>query len=59
MADPFFAICAHSVNAIAQINGYSMILTASNGNVDTEFSEAEWMLEKHVEGFVICLTPVR
>jgi LacI family transcriptional regulator len=59
LADPFFAICAHSVNAVAQLHGYSMILTASNGNVDTEFSEAEWMLEKHVEGFVICPTPAR
>jgi LacI family transcriptional regulator len=59
LADPFFAICAHSINAIAQTNGYSMILTASNGNADTEFSEAEWMLEKHVEGFVICPTPAK
>ncbi len=36
-----------------------MILTASNGSADTEFSEAEWMLEKHVEGFVICPTPAK
>jgi LacI family transcriptional regulator len=59
LADPFFAVCAHSVNAIAQMHGYSMILTTSNGNVNTEFSEAEWMLEKHVEGFVICPTPTK
>jgi LacI family transcriptional regulator len=59
LADPFFAICAHSVNAIAQIQGYSMILTASNGDVNTEYSEAQWMLEKHVEGFIICPTPAK
>jgi LacI family transcriptional regulator len=59
LADPFFAICAHSVNSVAQIHGYSMILTASNGAADTEYSEAQWMLEKHVEGFIICPTPAK
>ena len=59
LADPFFAICAHSVNAIAQLHGYSMILTASNGDANTEYSEAEWMLEKHVEGFIICPTSAK
>jgi LacI family transcriptional regulator len=59
LADPFFAICAHSVNAIAQTQGYSMFLTESNGNVDTEFSEARWMLEKQVEGFIVCPAPAK
>jgi LacI family transcriptional regulator len=57
LADPFFAICAHNINAVAQAKGYSMILTASNDNVNTEFSEAEWMLQKHVEGLIVCPAP--
>jgi LacI family transcriptional regulator len=54
LADSFFAICANSINMIAQEHGYSMILTASNDNVETEFSEAKWMLQKHVEGLLVC-----
>ena len=54
LMDPFFATCAHHINAVAQPNGYSMILATSNGNPDTEFSEAEWMLQKHVEGLIVC-----
>jgi LacI family transcriptional regulator len=54
LADSFFAICANSINMIAQEHGYSMILTASNDNVQTELSEAQWMLQKHVEGLLVC-----
>lgn len=54
LADPFFATCAHHINAVAQQHGYSMILAASNGSESTELSEAEWMLQKHVEGFIVC-----
>jgi LacI family transcriptional regulator len=59
LADSFFATCAHSINMVAQTNGYSMILTASNDNIATEFSEAEWMLQKHVEGIIICPIPAK
>jgi len=59
LLDPFFATCAHSVNAVAQSQGYSMILTTSNGSVQTEFNEAAWMLEKHVEGIVVCPIPAK
>jgi LacI family transcriptional regulator len=54
LADSFFAICANSINMIAQEHGYSMILTASNDSVETELSEAQWMLQKHVEGLLVC-----
>jgi LacI family transcriptional regulator len=54
LADSFFAICANNINRIAQGHGYSMILTASGDNVETELSEAKWMLQKHVEGLLIC-----
>jgi LacI family transcriptional regulator len=59
LLDPFFATCAHSVNTVAQAHGYSMILTTSNDSIQTEFNEAAWMLEKHVEGIVICPTPAK
>jgi LacI family transcriptional regulator len=59
LVDPFFATCAHSVNAVAQSQGYSMILTTSNHSIQTEYNEAAWMLEKHVEGIVICPTPAK
>jgi LacI family transcriptional regulator len=54
LADSFFAICANSINMVAQEHGYSMILTASNDNVEKELSEAQWMLQKHVEGLLVC-----
>ena len=54
LADPFFAQCAHSINAVAQERGYSTILTTSNDSVETELSEAQWMLQKNVDGLLIC-----
>jgi len=54
LADPFFATCAHSVNIVAQEYGYSMILTTSNDSPGTELSEAQWMLQKNIDGLLIC-----
>ncbi|WP_446745795.1 LacI family DNA-binding transcriptional regulator [Silvibacterium acidisoli] len=54
LADPFFAICAHNINTVARSQGYAMILASSNDSPDTEFAQAEWMLQKHVEGLLIC-----
>jgi LacI family transcriptional regulator len=59
LADAFFATCAHNINLVAQKHGYSMILTASNDSINKEFSEAEWMLQKHVEGIIVCPTPAK
>lgn len=56
LADPFFAICAHSINSVAQANGYSVILTTSNGDPAVEYSEAQWMLQRHIEGLIIVPT---
>lgn len=53
LADPFFGTCAHSINTVAQKNGYSMILTTSNGDLAVEYSEAQWMLQRHIEGLII------
>jgi LacI family transcriptional regulator len=51
--DPFFANCAHAVTAVAKERGYSVIITTSAEDPDTEYTEAEHMLERHVDGLVI------
>ncbi len=51
--DPFFAICAHAVTTVAKEHGYSVLTTTSDENADTEYSEAEQMLQRHVEGLAI------
>jgi len=51
--DPFFANCAHAVTSVAKERGYSVIITTSNEDPDTEFVEAEQMLQRHVDGLVV------
>jgi len=50
--DPFFANCAHAVTSVAKEHGYSVLITTSNENPDTEFEEVENMLQRHVDGLV-------
>ncbi len=50
--DPFFANCAQAVTTVAREHGYSVIITTSNENPDTEFEEAEHMLQRHVDGLL-------
>lgn len=51
--DSFFANCAHAVTAVAKENGYSVIITTSNEDPDTEFAAADQMLQRHVDGLVL------
>jgi len=51
--DPFFANCAHAVTSVAKERGYSVIITTSAEDPDTEFAEAEHMLQRHVDGLVV------
>jgi LacI family transcriptional regulator len=51
--DPFFANCAHAVTTVAKERSYSVIITTSNEDPDTEYAEAEHMLERHVDGMVV------
>ena len=53
LADPFFATCAHSINSVAQAKGYSMILTTSNGDPEVEYAQAQWMLQRNIEGLLL------
>ena len=51
--DSFFANCAHAVTTVAKEHGYTVIITTSNEDPDTEFAEAEQMLQRNVDGLVI------
>jgi LacI family transcriptional regulator len=51
--DPFFANCAHAVTTVAREHGYSVIITISNEDPDTEYAEAEQMLQRNVDGLVV------
>jgi LacI family transcriptional regulator len=51
--DPFFATCAHAVSTVAKQHGYSVIMTTTNEDSETEHSEASQMLQRHVEGLIL------
>ncbi len=51
--DPFFANCAHAVTTVAREHGYSVLITTSGEDPETEFAEAEQMLQRHVDGIVV------
>jgi LacI family transcriptional regulator len=51
--DPFFAMCAHAVTTVARQRGYSVIMTTSDEDPETEHSEAAQMLQRHVEGMIV------
>jgi LacI family transcriptional regulator len=57
--DSFFANCAHAVTTVAKENGYSVILTTSNEDPETEFAETEQMLQRNVDGLVVIPSPRR
>jgi LacI family transcriptional regulator len=51
--DPFFAICAHSINMVAQEREYSTLIVTSGEDPVRESAEIRRMLLRHTEGFVI------
>ena len=51
--DPFFANCAHAVTTVAKERGFSVIITTTDENPDTEYVQAEQMLQRHVDGLVV------
>lgn len=51
--DPFFGNCAHAVTTVAKEHGYSVIITTSGEDPDTEYNEAEQMLQRRVDGMVV------
>ena len=57
--DPFFASCAHAVTTVAKEHGYSVIITTSDEDPETEYSEADEMLQRHVDGLLVIPTRLR
>jgi LacI family transcriptional regulator len=51
--DPFFAICAHEISTVAKQHAYSVVLSTSDEDPQTEYEEASRMLRRNVEGLII------
>ncbi len=57
LLDHFFAICAHSVNVVAKQHGYSVVISTTNDDPQTEFDEALRMVRRNVEGLIVVPAP--
>jgi LacI family transcriptional regulator len=51
--DPFFATCAHVISTVAKQHTYSVVLSTSNEDPQTEYEEASRMLRRNVEGLIV------
>ena len=51
--DSFFATIAHEINTVAREHGYSVILATSDEDSDLEFTEAQLMLQRRVDGLIV------
>ena len=51
--DPFFATCAHVISTVAKQHSYSVVLSTSNEDPQTEYEEASRMLRRNVEGLIV------
>jgi LacI family transcriptional regulator len=51
--DPFFATCAHVISTVAKQHAYSVVLSTSNEDPQTEYEEASRMLRRNVEGLIV------
>lgn len=55
--DPFFATCAHAISTVAKQHGYSVILTTSDEEHDTEQKQTSLMVRRRIDGMVIIPAP--
>jgi LacI family transcriptional regulator len=53
LSDPFFAICAHAIGSVAKQHGYSVVLSTSNEDPQTEYDDASRMLRSNIEGLIV------
>ena len=53
LSDPFFAICAHVIGSVAKQHGYSVVLSTSNEDPQTEYDDASRMLRSNIEGLIV------
>ncbi|HTV82996.1 MAG TPA: LacI family DNA-binding transcriptional regulator [Acidobacteriaceae bacterium] len=55
--DSFFATCAHAISTVAKQHGYSVILTTSDEEQETEQKQTNLMLRRRIDGMVIIPAP--
>ncbi len=56
--DPFFSEILQGIEQVAQASGYSLLIAASQRDHEQEQSIVEAMVERRVDGVIICSTPV-
>jgi DNA-binding LacI/PurR family transcriptional regulator len=56
--DPFFSEILQGIEQVAQANGYSLFMAASQRDHEQEQSIVQAMVERRVDGVIICSTPV-
>ncbi len=55
--DPFFATCAHAISTVATQHGYSVLITTSDENAETEQKQASLMQRRRIDGMIIIPAP--
>jgi LacI family transcriptional regulator len=50
--DPFFALCAHTVSAVAKEHSYAVSIATTDEDPEAEFDEASRMALRHTEGLI-------
>ena len=55
--DSFFAPCAHAISTVAKKHGYSVILTTSDEEHETEQRQTNLMVRRRIDGMVIIPAP--
>ncbi len=56
--DPFFGEILQGIEEVAQANGYSLFMAASQPGNERERALVQAMVERRVDGIIICSTPV-
>jgi len=56
--DPFFGEILQGIEEVAQTNGYSLFMAASQPANEREQTLVQAMVERRVDGIIICSTPV-
>ena len=51
--DSFFAICSHAISNVAKTHDYSVVMTTSEEDPETEFTEAVRLLRRRIDGLII------
>ncbi len=56
--DPFFSEILQGIEEVAQASGYSLFMAAAQHSLEREQAIVQAMVERRVDGMVICSTPV-